>query len=258
MDRLMFALPLLVIPAHVALGQFTQVDLTSFYNVDRRNSCCESPQYPMGNATYLGVPFFLGPATGNNSVFMSGANPVTVDIPIARTGVQRVRTLLNTAWGQPGPNSYLRVEFHGTDGTIYGINLIGGVHIRDHGPAFTQNFDPNPPTCTRNVWTSTGGTVRADMQTFALPVSIRTNGLAFVRFIDTGADGFQRGYLFAMTLDSRICEANVNDDCIVDFFDYLDFVARFADNDPEADFNGDGVIDFFDYLDYVAAFATGC
>ena len=26
----------------------------------------------------------------------------------------------------------------------------------------------------------------------------------------------------------------------------------------EADFNSDGVIDFFDYLDFVAAFAAGC
>jgi hypothetical protein len=96
------------------------------------------------------------------------------------------------------------------------------------------------------------------MQTFALPASIRSNGLSFIRFIDTGATNFQRGFLFAITLDERICEANINDDCVVDLFDYLDFVALFAANDPEADFNGDGAIDFFDYLDYVAAFADGC
>jgi hypothetical protein len=45
---------------------------------------------------------------------------------------------------------------------------------------------------------------------------------------------------------------------VLDFFDYLDFVAAFSANDPSADFNGDGVIDFFDYLDFVAAFAEGC
>jgi hypothetical protein len=244
--------------APLALAQYQPVDLSALYNADKRQSCCDSFQYPLGNATYLGIPFFLGPPTGNNYIFMNNTNPVTTDIPINQTGVQRVRTLLNTAWGQPGPNSYLRVEFHGLSGSIYAIDLIGSVHMRDHGPCCTQFIDPNPPTCTRNVWVSTSGQVRADMQTFALPADIRVNGLAFIRFIDTGALNFQRGMLFAATLDFTICDANINGDCTVDFFDYLDFVALFSSEDPEADFNADGAIDFFDYLDFVQAFADGC
>ena len=54
------------------------------------------------------------------------------------------------------------------------------------------------------------------------------------------------------------CAADFNGDGQVDFFDYLDFVQAFANEDPEADFNGDGQIDFFDYLDFVQAFAEGC
>ena len=54
------------------------------------------------------------------------------------------------------------------------------------------------------------------------------------------------------------CAANFNRDCNVDFFDYLDFVQAFADEDPRADFNGDGQVDFFDYLDFVVAFSEGC
>lgn len=54
------------------------------------------------------------------------------------------------------------------------------------------------------------------------------------------------------------CAADFNDDGVVDLFDYLDFVAAFASEDPIADFNVDGVIDFFDYLDFVAVFASGC
>jgi hypothetical protein len=49
--------------------------------------------------------------------------------------------------------------------------------------------------------------------------------------------------------------ADFNGDTVVDFFDYLDFVAEFAAGSLESDFNDDGVIDFFDYLDFVAAFA---
>jgi hypothetical protein len=54
------------------------------------------------------------------------------------------------------------------------------------------------------------------------------------------------------------CPSDYNLDDVVDFFDYLDFVADFSSNSPAADFNADTVIDFFDYLDFVAAFSTGC
>lgn len=55
-----------------------------------------------------------------------------------------------------------------------------------------------------------------------------------------------------------VCASDYNQDAVVDFFDYLDFVADFSANAPGADFNGDTVIDFFDYLDFVAAFSAGC
>ncbi len=54
------------------------------------------------------------------------------------------------------------------------------------------------------------------------------------------------------------CRPDVNVDCIIDFFDYRDFVADFAAADRSADYNEDNVIDFFDYLDFVADFAAGC
>ncbi len=54
------------------------------------------------------------------------------------------------------------------------------------------------------------------------------------------------------------CLADFNHDAVVDFFDYLDFVAAFASNSITADFNNDGVVDFFDYLDFVQAFSSGC
>ncbi|MBU6411980.1 MAG: S8 family serine peptidase [Planctomycetes bacterium] len=54
------------------------------------------------------------------------------------------------------------------------------------------------------------------------------------------------------------CIADVNNDGVLDFFDYLDFVSIFANMEPNADFNHDGEIDIFDYLDFVNAFAMGC
>ncbi|MDX2147641.1 MAG: carbohydrate-binding protein [Planctomycetota bacterium] len=54
------------------------------------------------------------------------------------------------------------------------------------------------------------------------------------------------------------CSADFNRDGTPDFFDYLDFVLAFANEEPAADFNSDGVVDFFDYLDFAAAFDAGC
>ncbi len=57
---------------------------------------------------------------------------------------------------------------------------------------------------------------------------------------------------------AAFCPSDYNHDGVVDFFDYLDFVADFSGNQPGADFNADTVTDFFDYLDFVAAFSSGC
>ncbi len=51
--------------------------------------------------------------------------------------------------------------------------------------------------------------------------------------------------------------ADFNQDGLVDFFDYLDFVDAYSSSDPSSDFNGDGGIDFFDYLDFVDSYSLG-
>ena len=66
------------------------------------------------------------------------------------------------------------------------------------------------------------------------------------------------GEASSFDLGLRVCNANINCDALVDFFDYLDFVDAFSSMDPLADFNNDQSIDFFDYLDFVDAFSSGC
>jgi hypothetical protein len=61
-----------------------------------------------------------------------------------------------------------------------------------------------------------------------------------------------------LTFATPPCPADFNNDGSVDFFDYLDFVQAFADEDPSADFNANNTIDFFDYLDFISAFDQGC
>lgn len=54
------------------------------------------------------------------------------------------------------------------------------------------------------------------------------------------------------------CLSDFNRDSVVDFFDYLDFVAAFAEGGLAADFNSDNEVDFFDYLDFVGSLSSGC
>ena len=80
------------------------------------------------------------------------------------------------------------------------------------------------------------------------PEPLYLNGSEFV-------PGWKIGFGSYVTSGSN-CPADWNGDGQVDFFDYLDFVQDF--NDDNADFNGDGQTDFFDYLDFVQAFDEGC
>ena len=73
--------------------------------------------------------------------------------------------------------------------------------------------------------------------------------------------GFPEGWRLGFdtyVLGGSSCDADFNEDGVLDFFDYLDFVAAFSANQDTADYNGDTVVDFFDYLDFVADFASGC
>jgi len=52
--------------------------------------------------------------------------------------------------------------------------------------------------------------------------------------------------------------ANLNRDCLLDFFDVLLFLQSFANQAPLGDYNDDGVFDFFDALSFLGDFAGGC
>jgi hypothetical protein len=55
-----------------------------------------------------------------------------------------------------------------------------------------------------------------------------------------------------------VCVAEFDCNGSVDFFDYLDFVQAFSDEDSRADLNADARVDFFDYLDFIQSFEAGC
>ena len=54
------------------------------------------------------------------------------------------------------------------------------------------------------------------------------------------------------------CDADLNSDGVLDFFDVQQFLAAFAAQEPLADWNHDGTFDFFDVQTFLAAFSAGC
>jgi hypothetical protein len=51
-----------------------------------------------------------------NAEVVSGPYPHVLDIPLGIFDGTRVDTLINTFYGQPGPASYITLEFFGTGG----------------------------------------------------------------------------------------------------------------------------------------------
>jgi uncharacterized cupredoxin-like copper-binding protein len=54
------------------------------------------------------------------------------------------------------------------------------------------------------------------------------------------------------------CQADLNDDGNLNFFDVSAFLAAFSAMNPDADFNNDGSFNFFDVSAFLSAFLAGC
>ncbi|MCC6677788.1 MAG: hypothetical protein IT436_11635 [Phycisphaerales bacterium] len=54
------------------------------------------------------------------------------------------------------------------------------------------------------------------------------------------------------------CAADLNDDTLVDFADYLEFLNLYDAGDLRVDYTGDGLVDFSDYLEFLNSYNAGC
>jgi hypothetical protein len=156
---------------------------------------------PAGARIMDGIPF-LFPDTKNRywrgQIAADGsARPVNLSIAIRRASVSTAYFLLNTEWGQPGPQSYLILEFRADRGAFFEKRLIGGVDVRDyHHGVFTNSING---ITTRPVFDDgLGETV--DLVEVALPVEFRRQTLESITVKDTGRLVFQRAILWAVTV----------------------------------------------------------
>ncbi|MCC6677764.1 MAG: hypothetical protein IT436_11515 [Phycisphaerales bacterium] len=70
---------------------------------------------------------------------------------------------------------------------------------------------------------------------------------------------FSLGDNRALVLGGTVaCVVDLNQDGLVDFADYLEFLNRYDTQDPSVDFNQDGLVDFADYLEFLNLYDAGC
>ncbi|MGA2590436.1 MAG: hypothetical protein ABSH32_11005 [Bryobacteraceae bacterium] len=164
--------------------------------------------FPTGSQNFGGVPLSI-PA-GPNNYWNGGvaanceSGTVRVTIPVGVSGVTSAFTLLNSMWGQPGPQAYLFVTFRGSDGATVTAPLVGGVNVRDFNNDGFQNTINN--TTTTQVWANGLGQ-RLDRQEYILPAAFASQVLTSVTITDTGNESFSRAILSALTVST--CHAYV-------------------------------------------------
>ncbi len=146
------------------------------------------PLYP-GAQTFNGVPFNLAVDGSGNTAFFNG----TTDIAVNLAGITQAYTLINSAVGTYGANNG-SVEFFGTNGAYYKVDLIQGVNIRDHFDGFYNNIiDGVNAVAAFNIGP---GHARLDEQIYNLPGVFATETLQTIRFTSPGVDGGSGGIGF--------------------------------------------------------------
>jgi hypothetical protein len=179
----------LLVPPAVRAG-FVEVSLAPYANARIQNYQPSAAAYPEGEVVLGGIPFNIQTVGGNNAwnaEVVSGPYPHILDIPLNIPNATEVDTLINTFYGQPGPTSYITLEFFGSGGAYFRKDLIGDVDVRDHFFAFWTNTING--TTTTNVFTTGGGFLqesRLDKQQIILPAAFAGQSLDEFRLTSTG------------------------------------------------------------------------
>ncbi len=171
---------------------YTTVDFSSQANFSWVSSG-DLPGAPTGPTTLGGVPFDItSNAAGNQAWYAYLATIPSITMNTNIYGATNVYTLINTAWGQPGPNSYAYLVFTGSGGASYIKNLVGDVDIRDwNNDRWTNSING---TTTTNVFSETniyGNQGRLDMQDITLPAAFASQTLTSIELVDNGRFFFQ-------------------------------------------------------------------
>ena len=173
-----------------ALPIFTTLDIPD-KNFDVRNltnGIEYAPLYP-STTTLAGVPFQFSEDVNGNTAAMT-----TSSIPVGLLVVDKVYTLINLFFGVSGAFNGT-VEFTGSGGAFYSVDLVQGVNIRDHFVGFFNNVITDPTVVVDAFDPGADGLgAHFDRQVFDLPSAFDTQILTGISL--NGVNGFGFGIPF--------------------------------------------------------------
>ncbi len=179
------ALAAVVACAPLAQAAFTTLTLPTL-NLDIRTAtdgASYNPLFP-GTQTWNGTPFQLDVDANGNTIFSVGVLNIAVGI----FGVTQAYSIINSGFGAFGSNNG-SMEFFGTNGSYYKVDLIQGTNIRDHYDGFFNNTIDNVTAIA--AFNLGPGRARFDEQIYNLPMAFANETLNTIRFtsVDLGANG---------------------------------------------------------------------
>ncbi|MEQ8317717.1 MAG: M12 family metallo-peptidase [Phycisphaerales bacterium] len=78
-----------------------------------------------------------------------------------------------------------------------------------------------------------------------------------LRITSVGADAADAWFIDSVSID-EFCRVDMNEDGVVNLFDFLAFQTAFDGGSPFADFNNDTELNVFDFLEFQNQFSQGC
>ncbi len=180
---------------------YNKLDFTNKFNANVSTSHASNlASMPTGNVTLNTVPYFISSWSNQYNCWHSnsatGSNPRVLEFNFANQNVSEINLLANTFWGQPGPTSYVAVEFYNNADLIYTKNLIGNIDVRDYGAgSYTNSINNTTTTTVYN--TSTTPSRRIDNIKIQIPGSSNINKIVVK---DTGAANISRAWVLASTI----------------------------------------------------------
>jgi hypothetical protein len=170
--------------------------------------------------------------------FICGSNAPTVWVVGLISGAPRLR--VDTSFSFPGVPNPEKLQFT-DEGTLL---LLNNGMIGEFGPGAAGGWVPRQDSILAGL---------PGQRALAVARS-RTNFIAGIHdtpewrnvLVDEGVP------------DVPDCNADFNQDGVLNSQDFFDFLGAFFATDPTADYNTDGVVNSQDFFDYLTAFFAGC
>lgn len=247
-----------------AIADYVRIDLSPFANarIQTYQSCAAT--YPEGDVLLGGVPFSIQNVGGNNAwnaQNAGGPHPRELEIPIYAKHAVEVHTLINTFYGQNGPESYITLEFFGSNGAYFVKELIGNEDVRDH----FQSGWTNEINGTTTTEVFLNGRCRLDKQRIVLPTGFACQSLTHILLTSWGGTSISEASIQGLTIvtdPTAGISGDLDADGRVDFNDLTLLLAHFGESEgadvESGDFDRNGNVNLSDLAQLLANFGTHC